>query len=262
MTPAALLALALLAPSATPAAPACGPPPLAAGARPWGPGETLTFDLDLLGMVRTGTLQLSVERPMSGGRVVPLRARARTDASLAALKNVTAVGFSWVDADTLLPERYRDEALENGVRKVSDTRLAPPAGEVVVAYRYGDREGKTAYPRQGHVLDPLSAVYLLRAARLAPGEAFCFDLVANRRFWRLEGTVARKIEPVDTPAGRFQTLRVDAVARRADDPGARARPLHLWFSNDGRRLLVAAVSEIDLGPVRAMLASVHGARAP
>lgn len=262
MTAAALLAIALLASPAPAVPPACTPPPLADGPRAWAAGETLTYDLDLLGMVRTGTLQLSVERPMSGGRILPLRARARTDASLAALRNVTAMGFSWVDAATLRPERYRDESLEDGVRKVSDTRLEPPGAEVVVTYRYGEREGKTAYPRHGPVLDAVSAVYLLRAARLAPGDAFCFDLVANRRFWRLEGKVAQKVEPVDTPAGRFSTLRVDAVARRVDDPGGRGRPLHLWISNDSRRLLVAAVSEIDLGPVRAMLASVRGARRP
>ena len=44
--------------------------------RPWRTGETLTYDLDVLGVVKTGTLQLSVERPMSGGKIVPLRARA------------------------------------------------------------------------------------------------------------------------------------------------------------------------------------------
>jgi hypothetical protein len=42
---------------------------------------------------------------------------------------------------------------------------------------------------------------------------------------------------------------------RADQPAAR-RPIHLWLSTDSRRLLVAAVGEIELGPVRAMLARV------
>jgi hypothetical protein len=255
IAPVLALALALGAPAPC-ALPAVG------AARPWRTGETLAYDLDLLGMVKAGTLELSVERPMSGGRIVPLRARARTGADVEAMKRFAGVALSWIDARTLLPERYRDEADENGVHKVSDTRIPRDGGEVHIAYQYGEKKGEIAFQRQGEVLDALSAVYYLRAAQLAPGARFCFDLVGNRRFWRLEGTVADKPERVDTKAGRFETLRVDAVARRADEPTAPGRPVHLWLSTDARRLLVAAVSEIDVGPVRAMLASIRGARAP
>lgn len=254
-----MLLPSLLALTLATAAP-CGLPPRSPGPPPGRTGETLTYDLDLLGMVRAGTLELSIEPPMSGGKVVPLRARARTDASVAALRNVAAVALSWIDARTLQPERYRDEAVEDGVRKTSDTRLAPPAPEVTISYRLGDRDGRAVHPRHGEVLDPLSALYLLRASRLAPGDTFCFDLVANRRLWRLEGSVARRIEAVETPVGRLETLRVDALARRADAPAAKPRPLHLWLSSDARRLLVAAVTELDVGPVRATLSAVRGAR--
>jgi len=241
-------------------APACGLPPLAAGERPWRVNEALTYDLDVLGMVKAGTLQLAVERPMSGGKVVPLRARARTTPSLATVKPFAGVALSWIDAATLLPERYRDEAEEGGVHKMSDTRIAPAARELVVEYRYGASTGKTAYPRERDVLDALSTIYYLRAARLAPGDRFCFDLVANRRFWRLEGSVAARTEKVETPAGRFDTVRVDATTRRADRPEEKARAIHLWYGTDARRLPVAIVSEIDIGPVSATLSSIRGAR--
>jgi Protein of unknown function (DUF3108) len=256
------LALALAATAADGgAAPSCGLP-LLATSRPWRTGETMVLDLDLLGMVKAGALELSVERPMPGGKIVPLRARARTSAGVDAVKRFTGVAFSWIDARTLLPERYRDEADENGVRKVSDTRMPTGAPDIRIVYQYGDRKGELAYVRQGDVLDALSALYYLRAAQLSPGDRFCFDLVGNRRLWRLEGTVAARTERVDTPAGKYETLRIDAVARRADDRNAPPRPLHLWLSSDARRLLVAAVSEVDVGPVRAMLSSVRGARGP
>jgi hypothetical protein len=250
----ALLALAVGA------APACGLPPLVAGDRPWRVNETLTYDLDVLGLVKAGTMQLSVERPMSAGKIVPLRARAKTTQTAASLKPFAGVALSWIDAATLRPERYRDEAEEGGVHKVSDTRIAPERPELVVEYRYGDTAGKAAYPRDRDVLDALSTLYYLRAARLSPGDPLCFDLVANRRFWRLEGTVSTKRERVETPAGKFETIRVDATLRRVDRPQDKARPIHLWFGTDARRLPVAIVSEIDLGPVSATLASVRGAR--
>jgi hypothetical protein len=251
---AALLSLALGAD------PTCRLPPLEAGERPWRPGETLTFDLDVLGMVKAGTLQISVERPISGGKIVPLRARARTDPSLSNVRKFAGVALSWIDAETLLPERYRDETDEDGVHKVSDARILPAGPELTIEYRYGEREGQTSYPRAGEVLDALATLTYLRAAKLAPGDRFCFHLVANRRFWRLEGQVAAKAEKVDTPAGRFDTFRVDATTRRVDRPTDRPRPLHLWFTRDARHLLVAVVSEVDLGPVRAMLSGTRGAR--
>lgn len=255
MIPAAI-ALALAA--AQPAA-ACGLPPLAGGERPWKTGEALTYDLGLLGMVRAGTMQISVERPMPGG-VVPLRARAKTTQTAASLRPFTGVALSWIDPRTLLPERYRDEADEGGVHKVSDARIRPPGPELVIEYKFGDTAGKNAYPREREVLDALSTLFYLRAARLAPGDRLCFDLVANRRFWRLEATVAARREKVDTPAGGFETVRVDATTRRADKPGEKPRPIHMWFSDDARRLPVAIVSEIDLGPVTATLASARGTR--
>ena len=178
------------------------------------------------------------------------------------VKRFAAVALSWIDSATLLPERYRDEAEEDGTRKISDAKLVPAGPEVVIEYQYGERKGRNVYPRatDSDVLDPLSTLAVLRAAKLSPGDRFCFGFVANRRFWRLEGEVAAKTEKVDTPAGKFDTFRVDASARRVDRPAERPRPIHLWFSRDARKLPVAMVSEIDLGPVSATLSAIRGAR--
>jgi hypothetical protein len=251
---AVLLALALGA------EPACGLPALAPGDRPWKTGETLTYDLDVLGVVKAGTLQLSVERPMSGGEIVPLRGRAKTTASVANVKKFAAVALSWIDPATLLPERYRDESEEDGVRKISDAKIRPPGPELVIETQFGDKTSRIAYPREGQVLDGLSAIAYLRAARIGPGDRFCFDLVANRRLWHMEGSVVPKPEKVETPAGKFDTYRVDATLKRADRPADRPRPFHLWFTRDARHLPVAIVSEVDLGPVRAMLSGIRGAK--
>jgi hypothetical protein len=250
----ALLAVALAA------GPACGLPALAPGDRPWKTGESLGYELSVLGMVQAGTMQLGVERPMSAGKIVPLRARARTSPSLQNVKPFAGVGLSWIDAATLRPERYRDETEEGGVHKTSDARIVRGEPRLVIETRYGETAGRTEYTREREVLDGLSFVYFLRAARLSPGDRLCADLVANRRFWRLEATVAAKTERVDTPAGKFDTLRVDALLRRADQPQAKPRPVHIWISTDARRLPVAFVSEIDLGPVSATLTSARGTR--
>jgi hypothetical protein len=251
-----MIALASLAAAALAAAP-CGLPPLRDGPPPWRPGEELAWDVDVMGIVKAGTLSVSVEPPMFRGAVIPLRARLRNTSVFAKVRRVRAVAHAWVDARTLRPQRYRDDAEEDGVRRTTDVRLDAPGPKVVVTWTHGDERGAREFERKGEVLDLLSAVYYLRAAQLAPGAPICFDLVANRRYWRFEGTLAPGTERVETPAGTFEALRLDATLTRlptAGDAQVRTRPLHLWFSDDARRLLVAGVSEVDLGPARALLA--------
>ncbi|HET9597755.1 MAG TPA: DUF3108 domain-containing protein [Anaeromyxobacteraceae bacterium] len=246
MTAAALaLALGLAA-----APPGCDAPPLRKGALPFRPGEALAYDVDVMGVVQAGTLSLAV---------VPLRARFRNSSVFAQMRRARGYALSWADVATLRPQRYRDDSEEDGVRKTTDTRLDVP-GPVTMAWSFGDRKGTSTLERRGELLDLLSMIYRLRASRLAAGDRLCFDLVANRRFWRFSGSVAPGTERVESAAGIFDTVRVDATVTRADGQGP-SRPVHLWFGTDARHLPVAAVSEIDLGPVRAMLKRSAGAPA-
>lgn len=242
----------------------CALPPLPEGPHPWRTGETLVLDLDLLGVVKAGTVELAVERPMSGGKIVPLRARARTSANVGSLKRLVAVGLSWVDARSLRPERYRDESDEDGLHRMTDTRFPRGPGRIAMTWQTGTRKGErsieAAVPAEA--LDAVSALYRLRAARLAPGDRFCFEAIGKGRLWRVEGSVARETEEVETAAGTFETLRLDAVAVRTDRTDVPAMPIHLWLGNDARRILVAAMTELDIGPARAMLSAVRGAAEP
>jgi hypothetical protein len=111
---------------------------------------------------------------------------------------------------------------------------------------------QAAFERQGEALDALSALYYLRATRLAAGDRLCFDLVANGKYWRFEGAVAARTERFEVPAGRFEALRVEGVARRADGAG-KPRSVWIWYSADARRLPLAVVTEVDLGLVTAKL---------
>jgi len=244
------LALALSAPAQ------CGLPPLRPGPFPFRAGETLRYELDVMGVVRAGTVFLSVERPVIGGQI-PFKARIRNTSVFAKVRRVTGIALSWVDARTLRPERYVDETLEDGVKKTSDTRIPVGASEITIASQFGDRQERITAARQGEVLDALSFLYFLRAASLRPGQAICLDVVANRRYWRLAATVASGNDRIDSEAGIFDTVRIDGIATRADKPEAR-RPIHLWISSDSRHLPVAVVSEVDLGPVKLMLSRVSG----
>jgi len=243
-----LPAFAALALAAEP----CGLPPLRPGAAPR-TGEVLHMDLDVMGLVRAGSLSMEAGRPMFNGTQIPLKARLKNTSVFAKVRRIVGGAFSWVNSKTLLPERYRDEVLEDGVKKVTDVRISQDADAIAIETVIGDVKSSSRFERKGEVLDALSAAYYLRAAELRPGQEICFDLVGNRRYWRFRGKVAAKPERVDTTVGPYDTLRIDATVTRADQPAA-SRPLHLWIGSESPRPLVAVVSEIDLGPVSATLA--------
>lgn len=251
-----MIPLAIVAALSVAAAPSCGLPPLRAEPLPFTPGESLAFDVDVMGAVKAGTLAITVEPPILRGSLIPLRARLRNASVFAKVRRVRGYALSWVDAKTLRPQRYRDEGEDDGVLKGSDVRF-DRGGALSVSWTVGAKKGVATAPRRGDALDVLSTIYYLRAARLRPGEEVCFDLVANHRVWRLRGTLAPGTERVESSAGIFDAVRFDAVLTRADGTGA-PRPLHLWYGTDRRRLPLAAVSEIELGPVRAMLSRASG----
>lgn len=247
--------LAVLALAAAP----CTLPPAATGSRPWRAGESLTWDVDVMGIATAGSITATVDRP--AGALVPVRVRVMNTSVFAKVKRIRGVATSWVNARTLLPQRYRDETDEDGLRRTTEVRFDEGGKQLRLAWTFGERRGIRQVERTGQAMDLVSLVYYLRAAELKPGQVFCADLVANRRYWRLEGTVAKEREQVETPAGTFDTLRIDAVLTRQatpEDARVRSRPLHLWFSDDARRVPVAAFTEVDLGPVRALLARGAG----
>ncbi len=244
------------------AAEPCGLPPPTPGVSPFTSGEVASYDLELLGLVKAGALELSAGRPsaLGGGKIVPLQARARTDPSVANVLRLTALASSWVDTRTLLPEHYREEADENGTRKVSDTRLAPPRPTIDLSFEIAGTRSAARYPREGTALDAVSAVAYLSAAKLAPGQRMCFDLLARGRLWRVQGTVAPRTERIETVLGKVETLRIDASATVADSPKDPPRQMHVWFTTGLPRRFVAAVGEVDLGPVKVTLTGVRGGR--
>lgn len=233
---------------------ACPLPPLRTGPLPWKPGEKLSYDVDVMGVVKAGTVTLAAERSVLGQ--IPVQARVRNTSVFAKIRKLTGTALSWLDQKTLRPARYRDEIIDRGVRKLTDARLSSKTPQISLELQQDQEKYVATFDREGEVIDLLALVYYLRAADLRRGDAICFDLVANRRYWRFRGTIAPKLEQVESAVGIFDTFRLDATITRADEATAK-RTFRVWISTDARHLPVAAVSEIDMGPVRAMLSRVE-----
>ncbi|HVE86744.1 MAG TPA: DUF3108 domain-containing protein [Myxococcales bacterium] len=228
--------------SQCPALPAVRPP-LA-----FGPGEVLEYDLDALGMV-AGQLRISV-RPVVDG-AMSVRVEAATNTLFSKIRRVTGNATSFLNPRTLRPLRYLEDATENGVHKTSRVQFRSGEHLLDLDWLYDTRSGKATLRYGPEGLDVAGAAFLVRMLPWKVGAPICFDVYAIRRVWRLVGKVEAR-EHVSLPVGEFEAFHLSGVAIRTDDRRQR-REVHLWISDDARRLPLAVVGTIDLGAVRATL---------
>ncbi len=251
---AALVIASLASLAARAEGPVCQPQPVKASR--FAAGEALGFKLDALG-VDLGSFEVLTEPPPAADRpraALALKSRARTTAFVSTnVGTYDAHATSLVDAN-FAALRYREEVDEGPTHKAQEVDFPPLSGALAVrATKNGDPDPfqLAAGPS---ARDILSTLFLLRAQPM--GRAFCVEVLAGRKLWRVQGQAAGR-ETIETPLGRFATLRVDATAVRADDPNIK-RVAHVWVSDDARRLPLVAIGEVKGRVIRAQLVSASG----
>jgi uncharacterized protein DUF3108 len=240
-----------MTPPATPSqpVPAC-PNPLPALRTPisFMPGEELEFDLDAMG-AQAGKMTMKVQRPDKG--TLPVQIEAQTNTFFSKVRRVKGVGTSYLHPKTLRPSRYTEDATENEVHRKVDVAFGAKDRSVKVDYVMGPKTGHFDYTYDKDGLDVAGAIYLMRQLPMKEGLPVCFDVYGIRRLWRLNGSVVKR-EHISLPLGQFDAWYLTGTAVRLDRPSQK-RELHVWISDDARRLPLVAVGTIDLGAVRATL---------
>jgi hypothetical protein len=217
---------------------------------PFGPGETLDFDIDALG-ARAGTMSMQV-LPVSDG-LMPLEITVETNTFFNKIRKVKGVGKSYLNPKTLRPARYFEDAHENEIHRVADVSFRKNKTAHLLSDIDGQKwEGDLRYGND--ITDVAGAVHLLRSIPVKEGTRLCIDVYGIRSIWRVWGTVLPR-EHVSLPLGEFETWHLAGEAARLDWPEMR-REVHVWVSDDARRLPLAALGMIDLGAVRATLKAV------
>jgi hypothetical protein len=222
------------------------------GARPFTVGETLVYELSSLG-VRIGTLTTGVEGPRNGNKGgYTFRVKADTSTFVSTFKKIKARAEAEVAKD-LKAALYEEESSEDGVLRALKTKFPPRGGRIGVAMTLQGEPGAYELDAAADARDLVSAVYTLRALDLKMGQEFCSQVFGQYRLWKVTGKVAAK-ERILTPAGEFDTLRIDGLAVRMDDPRVK-REIHLWLSDDARRLPVGGFGQAHGKPVQALLSA-------
>lgn len=244
--------------AAPPPLPTCGPLPEHLEARPWDDTERLYYDVDVMGAL-AGKLMLMAHPPSRvGSEVVVLRAMAASNSFFSKIRAVRGRAASHFDARTFRPRLYNEETKEGEIERSAQVRFdrSPKGKAMALEYKRNGRSNKKRFTHAHEAFDPLSAFYALRGMKLAEGQSICFDAYGIRHHWRVSGKVVAK-EMVKVPAGAFTAFRIEGKALRVDDP-RKSREVHVWISADEKRLPLAALGVMDLGPVRAQLTRVGG----
>lgn len=248
------------------AAPAAAPGPAVEGARerpratpharralPFGPGETLVYDV-AWSLVNAGTITMSLreERDERGAPAWRLSAEGQVAGALASLYALHYKAESLVDPDTLLPRRavvYQQE----GERRRTRVTVFDQAARRAHYEQVGGRQADLDTPDE--VWDSLSVLYALRAAPgLGPGVRLDRAVCDSGRVYTVAASVGQAAG-VDTPAGHFSAYQVTPVIRDAAGQ-PQTRGVSLWLSSDGRRLPVKIEIALAVGRFTVVLREV------
>ncbi|HET9753363.1 MAG TPA: DUF3108 domain-containing protein [Myxococcales bacterium] len=233
-------------------------PPQRLPAARFSAGEVLQYKLDALG-ADVGTFEVRAEPPPEADKeraVARLSSRAKTSAFISTnVARYEAYATALVARD-FTPLQYREDVDENDIHRGTEVQFPDQAGPLPVkATKNGEPEPVSARADPG-VRDMISTLYVLRLLPL--GQPVCMEVFAGRKVWKLSGQMAAR-ETIDTPLGRFRTLRFDGDAVWLDDPRLK-RTAHVWVSDDDRHLPLVAVGEVRGKVIRAQLVSAPGAR--
>ncbi len=239
------------APAAVPPVPGpeqCRPLPALRSPIAFAPGEQLEFSLDAMG-AEAGKMTMRVLPKKDG--LLPVEARVQTNTFFSKVRRVKGVAMSYLNPRTLRPLRHTEETVENEKPRSVNVVFGHKDRSVKVDYRQGNAKGRHDYQYLHDGLDVAGTLDVLRQLPLTEGLSLCFDVYGVRRMWRMTGTVLKR-EHVSLPLGEFDAWHLSGTAVRVDKPSMR-REVHVWITDDARRLPLAAVGTVDLGAVRATL---------
>jgi hypothetical protein len=212
------------------------------------PGEDLEFDLDAMG-AQAGKMSMRTHRPDKGA--LPVQIDVQSNAFFSKVRRVKGFAVSYLHPRTLRPSRYVENATENEVERKVNVAFDAKDRSVKVDYTLGGRSGRHLYTYDKDGLDVAGAIYLMRQLPMKQGLPLCFDVYGIRKLWRMTGVVEKR-EHVSLPIGEFEAWYLKGTAVRLDRPSVQ-REVHVWISDDARRLPLVAVGTVDVGAVRATL---------
>ena len=206
------------------------------------PGESLTYDISWSNIVTAGTAVMEVkqETPPDHKEFLRFVVTSRTVGMMGKLYPLGDTIWSVFDPQIMQSLSFSLTA-SRGKRTRRKGLIFDHARKTAVSTTNDDPPETIAIPDQ--VQDTLSALYYLRTREdLGSGKPITFEVCDNSKTWAVAvQTVGR--EKVQTPAGKFATLKVKAQKGLFMSEGE----IFIWFTDDSRKVPVLIKSTVSIG---------------
>jgi hypothetical protein len=216
-------------------------------AQAFAPGEETVFEISYLS-IKTGEGRILVGRPE--GEVWPVIFQAKTG-GIAGLVDIREHLVSYWDAKTGLTRGSDLKAYEIGDFHADTARFDRDAGTHTVTVARKGKTKVTTFEVAKDAQDLTSAFMWLRTQPLEEGDHYAIPVASGSHQFTLVADVLGR-ERVEAPAGTFDTVRVK-VRTELDGKFSTKRDSTMWFSDDGRHVLVRASADFAVGSIVAEL---------
>jgi hypothetical protein len=224
---------------------------------PFHVGEVLTYDVTWSTYLSAGTATLTVKdrRPIArGGFAYDLVGEGKPSALLDKLYHVYYKAESLLDTRALQPSIFTVYSDERGRTKLRTMRFLSSTS---IEY-----EPMASAPPEKYTIptlsqDPLSAIYVMRAIALKPGQVLVMPVVDGSDIYNAKWQIAAP-ETVTTGLGPVSAWRLTPTLVDGKGRLITNRRVTLWMSNDTRKLPVKLQAALAVGSFSLTLVRTTG----
>ena len=231
------------------------PPPPANRELGLHPGESMTYDVQLAGVL-VGEAQLAVGEvgEIDGKRAIVVKSRAATAGAAALLKQISDESTTVIDVDTGQPLKV-DMIAVNGEKTA--TAAVTFDGKVATVTYQRSEEARTQilkFDAKSTVLhDMHTAMAAIRGWRATPGSVRTVHLIGGRRIWKIDMKYIGE-ETIGSKAGNRRSIVLEGTSFRARrdltaEPGKASRTFRVWLSDDADRVPLKCSAHTELGDI-------------
>lgn len=148
-----------------------------------------------------------------------------------------------------VPRLYRERIREGWTRFEKDAVFDCEVLEVNTKDLL--KKNETTQKITKRTYDTLSSFFYFRTVALQVGTSSFIDIFDCKKLWSTEVQVLRR-EQIETPLGTFNTIVIKPLLK-SEGIFARTGDMHIWLTDDERRIPVLMKSKVRIGSITATL---------
>lgn len=222
---------------------------MAGTAQPMTVPEKLIFDLTWAG-ITTGSATLETVQGPDSVKIISTAQSARWVSVFFTVNDRVESTLEKTSSPSPgAPKRYLVRLREGRYRRDKEIVFDRAGQRASLVDRLSGETG--VFPIKDAIFDPLSCFYYVRSLPMIPGRSVFVDIFDNKRVWKVEVRVLRK-ERIRTSLGEFDTVVIKPLMK-SDGTFNRKGDMHIWLTDDRRRLPVKMQTRVAVGNITATL---------